>query len=209
MTNVQSQNSDANRILLIILHNYVNLVVGRAPNDDWQTMLRNKPLMVENPSQTSSASLRFPHEFTVTWLKHMCENQQSISPMADTSDTTGESPTNYYQDQTLVTEATEILFKAWCDVWQAGKSLHFKGLCDTRTKSWSEKYSNCNGQDIISTAAMGSGKTLCILMPLFFNGGKIIIIITSFNLLGEQFISIVKEAGFEAITVTKTGLSLK
>lgn len=62
---------------------------------------------------------------------------------------------------------------------------------------------NRNEQDIISTAATGSRTTLCFLMPLLFNGGKLIIIVTALNLLGEQFVSIVKAAGFKAIAVTK------
>ena len=60
-----------------------------------------------------------------------------------------------------------------------------------------------NNSDIITMAATGSGKTLCFLMPLLFNSGKLIIIVTTLNLLGEQFVSIIKAAGFEAIAVTR------
>ncbi|KAF8221789.1 hypothetical protein L208DRAFT_1026998, partial [Tricholoma matsutake] len=36
-------------------------------------------------------------------------------------------------------------------------------------------------------ASTGSGKTLCFLMPLLFNGRKLSIIVTALNLLSEQF----------------------
>ena len=39
-------------------------------------------------------------------------------------------------------------------------------------------------------------------MPLLFNNGKLIIIVMALNLLGEQFVSIIKAAGFEALAVT-------
>jgi len=52
-------------------------------------------------------------------------------------------------------------------------------------------------------AVTGSGKTLCFLMPLLFNNGKLIIIVTALNLLGEQFVSIIKAAGFEALAVKR------
>ena len=40
-------------------------------------------------------------------------------------------------------------------------------------------------------------------MPLLFNNGKLIIIVTALNLLGEQFVSIIKAAGFEALAVKR------
>ncbi|KAF8971523.1 P-loop containing nucleoside triphosphate hydrolase protein, partial [Flammula alnicola] len=57
-------------------------------------------------------------------------------------------------------------------------------------------------QDIISVAATGSGKTLTFLMPLLFNGGKFVLIITALNILGDQFVTQATEAGFSSITVT-------
>ena len=58
------------------------------------------------------------------------------------------------------------------------------------------------GKDIISIAVTGSGKTLAFLMPLPFNGGKIIIIITALNVLGTQFVNDAIASGFSAISVT-------
>ena len=60
-----------------------------------------------------------------------------------------------------------------------------------------------NDNDIIATAATGSGKTLCFLMPLLFNNGKLIIVVMALNLLGKQFVSVIKAAGFEALAVTR------
>jgi len=57
-------------------------------------------------------------------------------------------------------------------------------------------------QDIISTASTGSGKTLSFLMPLLFNGGKITIIVTALNLLGEQFGRQLESAGIAGISIT-------
>jgi superfamily II DNA helicase RecQ len=57
-------------------------------------------------------------------------------------------------------------------------------------------------QDIISTASTGSGKTLSFLMPLLFNNGKITIIVTALNLLGEQFGRQLEAASITAVSVT-------
>ncbi|KAF8240730.1 hypothetical protein L208DRAFT_1230460 [Tricholoma matsutake] len=55
-------------------------------------------------------------------------------------------------------------------------------------------------QDIISMASTGSGKTLCFLMPLLFNGGKLTIIVMALNLLGEQFGKQLEAASITAVS---------
>ncbi|KAF8229733.1 hypothetical protein L208DRAFT_1163912, partial [Tricholoma matsutake] len=56
-------------------------------------------------------------------------------------------------------------------------------------------------QDIISMASTGSGKTLCFLMPLLFNGGKLSIIVMALNLLGEQFGKQLEAVSITAVSV--------
>ena len=60
-----------------------------------------------------------------------------------------------------------------------------------------------NHNNIIAMVATGSGKTLCFLMLLLFNNGKVIIIVMALNLLGEQFVSVITAAGFEALAATR------
>jgi hypothetical protein len=58
------------------------------------------------------------------------------------------------------------------------------------------------GHNIISIAATGSGKTLSYLITLPFSGGKIIILVSALNVLGEQFVAETGKAGYPAISVT-------
>ena len=43
-------------------------------------------------------------------------------------------------------------------------------------------------KDVVSIALTGSGKTLTFLMPLLFNGGKVTIVVTALNVLGDQLV---------------------
>ena len=56
--------------------------------------------------------------------------------------------------------------------------------------------------NIISIAATGSGKTLSYLITLPFSDGKIIIIVSALNVLGDQFVAETMVAGYLAISVT-------
>ena len=58
------------------------------------------------------------------------------------------------------------------------------------------------GHNIISIAATGSGKTLSYLITIPFSGGKIIILVSALNVLGEQFVAEMEKAGYPAISVT-------
>ena len=58
------------------------------------------------------------------------------------------------------------------------------------------------GHNIISIAATGSGKTLSYLITLPFSDGKIIILVSALNVLGEQFVAKIEKASYPAISVT-------
>ena len=104
--------------------------------------------------------------------------------MCTTSDTGWQAPS-----VSQIREQTEAVFKKPPCLFQIE-------LC------MAQLHSQYTMQDIISTASTGSGKTLCFLMPLLFNGGKLSIIVTALNLLGEQFGRQLEAANITAISVT-------
>ncbi|KAF9525693.1 P-loop containing nucleoside triphosphate hydrolase protein [Crepidotus variabilis] len=61
--------------------------------------------------------------------------------------------------------------------------------------------------DVITIAPTGAGKTLTFWMPLLFNGGGIIIIITALNILGDQNIEELRRLGIKAVNITGTTAS--
>jgi len=58
------------------------------------------------------------------------------------------------------------------------------------------------GQDVISLAATGSGKTLTFWMPLLFRPQGIQIIVTPLNILGEQNTELLSRLDIEGIFIS-------
>lgn len=57
-------------------------------------------------------------------------------------------------------------------------------------------------EDCITIAATGSGKTLTFWIPLLYNDGGYIIIITALNILGDQNVKQLESVGIKAINLT-------
>ncbi|KAG2124813.1 P-loop containing nucleoside triphosphate hydrolase protein [Suillus clintonianus] len=60
-----------------------------------------------------------------------------------------------------------------------------------------------NSKDVITISPTGSGKTLTFWIPLLFNAGGIIIIVTPLNILGEKNQKEAEALGFPAINLCK------
>lgn len=58
------------------------------------------------------------------------------------------------------------------------------------------------GEDCITIAATGSGKTLTFWIPLLYNNGGYIIIITALNILGDQNVKQLEAVNIRAINMT-------
>lgn len=58
------------------------------------------------------------------------------------------------------------------------------------------------GEDCITIAATGSGKTLTFWIPLLYNDGGNIIIITALNILGDQNVKQLEAVNIKAINMT-------
>ncbi len=58
------------------------------------------------------------------------------------------------------------------------------------------------GEDCITIAATGSGKTLTFWIPLLYNNGGYTIIITALNILGDQNVQQLKALNIKAINLT-------
>jgi len=56
--------------------------------------------------------------------------------------------------------------------------------------------------NIISISLTGSGKTLTFWLPLLFSKNSVSIVVTALNILGDQFVNELEQAGFPAISVT-------
>jgi superfamily II DNA helicase RecQ len=60
-----------------------------------------------------------------------------------------------------------------------------------------------DNKDVITISPTGSGKTLTFWIPLLFNAGRIIIIVTPLNILGEKNQKEAEAYGFSAINLCK------
>ena len=58
------------------------------------------------------------------------------------------------------------------------------------------------GDNCITVAATGSGKTLTFWIPLLFKEG-IMILVTALNILGEQNVAELKALGIRAVNITR------
>jgi hypothetical protein len=81
-----------------------------------------------------------------------------------------------------------------------------KKPCFFQCRLGTAQLQRCN---IISIAATGSGKTLSYLITLPFSDGKIIIIVSALNVLGDQFVAETMAAGYPAISVTAAYSALR
>lgn len=59
------------------------------------------------------------------------------------------------------------------------------------------------GQDVISIAGTGMGKTLTFWMPLLFRPQGILLVITPISILGKQNVEILEKAGIHGIFVSR------
>ena len=59
-----------------------------------------------------------------------------------------------------------------------------------------------NGEDVITIALMGSGKSMTYWMPLLYIKHGIIVVVTPLKLLGGQFVDMLQGNGISAMSIT-------
>ena len=70
------------------------------------------------------------------------------------------------------------------------------------------------GQDVITCAATGFGKTLTFWIPLVMAieegyDDKLVIVVTPLNLLGRQNVEVLNKAGLPAVAVDRNSINTK
>lgn len=59
-----------------------------------------------------------------------------------------------------------------------------------------------NGDDVITIAPTGSGKSMTYWMPLLYIKHGIIVVVTPLKLLGGQFVDVLQGNGISAVSIT-------